>query len=227
MGTTADGDASRSRILAAAMRAFAERGYDGVSIRDLAREVGLTVATVQHHVGRKAELYLAVFAELQRRETEAFDAALAPLTAAALRDPDQVGPALHGVLDHYLDTLAADPDAAALWVRAWLDDPQDVSIDLWGRFAWPQYATLVTVLDTARAAGTVRPIDPMLVLRTVVWVTHGYLTGGAPGDDLLGDPRDPARLARFRAHLHDLVAGLVLDTSRPVPSGLIAQHPPA
>lgn len=224
MATTVTGDDSRSRILAAATRAFAERGYDGVSIRDLAREVGLTVATVQHHVGRKADLYVAVFAALQRREAAVFDRVLAPLPDDALRDPDRVGPALQQVLDHYLDVLVADPAAAALWVRAWLDAPEYAPTDLWGRFAWPQYATLVSVLDTARAAGTVRPVDPMFVLRTVVWVVHGHLTGGPPGDDSLGDPREPARLARFRADLHDLVEGLLLDTSRPVVAEAASEH---
>ncbi len=50
-------DETRARILEAALDAFAERGYDGVSTREIARYAEVTSATVYHHFPSKFSLY--------------------------------------------------------------------------------------------------------------------------------------------------------------------------
>jgi AcrR family transcriptional regulator len=55
-GRRRDGDA-RGDILAAARRLFAERGYEGTSLRAVAREAGVDPALVHHYFAGKAELY--------------------------------------------------------------------------------------------------------------------------------------------------------------------------
>lgn len=184
---------------------FADRGYDGVSVRDLAAAVDLNVATVHHHAGGKARLYEDVIARLSRREARAI-ARIGEdhLDEVALRDPARVGDALRAALDAYIDLLVADPSAPALWMRCWLDAPGDLE-HLWVRYASPLYRAVAERLDVGVRAGTLRDVDTTLLLRTVVWATHGYLTGGVPGTDGGADPRDPDRLATFRAFLHDLV----------------------
>jgi TetR/AcrR family transcriptional regulator, regulator of cefoperazone and chloramphenicol sensitivity len=212
----AKGSDSRERILRAATAAFAARGFDGVSIRALAAAVDLDVATVQYHVGRKAELYTAVFARLQARELRTLERIAARLDDATLADPDQLSVAVLEVVDVYLDLLVAEPAVASLWVRSWVDEPQPIP-DVWERFALPQYRRLETRLAAGVAAGTLRQIDARLLLRTLVWTTHGYLTGGVPGSD--ADPRDPEQLAGFRRFLKDLVTRIALNGTAQAGSG--------
>jgi len=50
-------DQTRRRILEAAIDAFADRGYDGVSTREIARDAEVTSATVYHHFPSKFSLY--------------------------------------------------------------------------------------------------------------------------------------------------------------------------
>jgi AcrR family transcriptional regulator len=50
-------DETRWRILEAALDAFADRGYDGVSTREIARQAEVTSATVYHHFPSKFSLY--------------------------------------------------------------------------------------------------------------------------------------------------------------------------
>lgn len=59
--------ATRARVLDAAEKLFAERGYDGATIRDIAAEAGEPVGTVHHHGGGKAALFHHVVA--RRAET--------------------------------------------------------------------------------------------------------------------------------------------------------------
>ncbi|HLL65945.1 MAG TPA: TetR family transcriptional regulator [Micromonosporaceae bacterium] len=50
---------TREAILAAARKAFAERGYDGASIRHIATGAGVDPALVHHYFGAKDQLFLA------------------------------------------------------------------------------------------------------------------------------------------------------------------------
>jgi AcrR family transcriptional regulator len=50
---------TREAILAAARQAFAERGYDGASIRAIATGAGVDPALVHHYFGSKDKLFLA------------------------------------------------------------------------------------------------------------------------------------------------------------------------
>ena len=56
----------RDQILDEATRLFAERGYDGTSMSDLAASVGLRKASLFHHFASKEELKSAVLDRLVR-----------------------------------------------------------------------------------------------------------------------------------------------------------------
>jgi AcrR family transcriptional regulator len=55
-----DPGATRQRLLRAGARLFSERGYDGVSVADLAARAGVTKALISYHFGGKRGLYVAV-----------------------------------------------------------------------------------------------------------------------------------------------------------------------
>ena len=55
---------TRAELLAIAQRMIAENGFDGTSIRGLARESGVTHGTVQHHFPTKQALWQAVVDEV-------------------------------------------------------------------------------------------------------------------------------------------------------------------
>jgi len=58
------------RILRAALKAFAENGFDGATTRDIAHGAGVPLGLLQYHFGNKAKLWEAAveqaFAELRR-----------------------------------------------------------------------------------------------------------------------------------------------------------------
>lgn len=70
--------ATRERILDAAEALFAERGFDGASLRDIAARAGVPVGLVHHHGGGKEELFRQTVArradELSRLRLAALDA---------------------------------------------------------------------------------------------------------------------------------------------------------
>ena len=58
-----DGAESRERILYAALRLFAERGFAKTSTREIAKAAGVNIAAISYYFGDKAGLYSATFNE--------------------------------------------------------------------------------------------------------------------------------------------------------------------
>jgi len=56
-GRPRGGSDSRARIIAAAVDDFAEKGYDGATIRSIAARAGVDSALVHHYFGTKADLF--------------------------------------------------------------------------------------------------------------------------------------------------------------------------
>ena len=54
--------ATREAILGSALRAFAEKGYDGVGLREIAEGIGVTAMLVHHYFGSKEQLFSEVVA---------------------------------------------------------------------------------------------------------------------------------------------------------------------
>ncbi|NUW36760.1 TetR family transcriptional regulator [Nonomuraea sp. SMC257] len=140
--TTADD--TRSRILAAARRLFAERGYAGTSLADIATAVGLTKTAVAYHFHPKDRLAAELLAPcaddmitLLGAEFADRDALLEALVAFVVRHrtvlrlimedvggaddapPGSTGEAIRTFRDELLARLVGpEPDAVAQ-VRGW------------------------------------------------------------------------------------------------------------
>lgn len=111
-----DGLTPRSRreeILDEATRLFAERGYEGASMADLAERVGLRKASLFHHFASKDVLYAAVLARLVE------DVGGAIIESASL--PGTFAERLDAIADGVTAVLGAQPFAARLLIREVMD----------------------------------------------------------------------------------------------------------
>lgn len=88
------GIARRRSFLEAALNAFCERGYAGVNVNDIVREVGGSLATLYSQFGSKEGLFVAVLEECNAR----FAGALCPAADPAL----DLREGLQRIGEHYL-----------------------------------------------------------------------------------------------------------------------------
>lgn len=72
-GPYAKGIAKREQILQIALDLFAQKGYDRVSVREIARESGLSQAGLLHHFSTKEELFLEVLRRRDDRDGDPVD----------------------------------------------------------------------------------------------------------------------------------------------------------
>jgi len=129
--TRLDAEARREQILAAAQGLFEERGYDVVSMRDVAEAAGVTRGLVHHYFGSKRELYVEVVRALLAEAPEL----IGPDQAAAVEE--MVKRNANAVLDYFstnrglllaiapsADLARRDPELAAL-----ADSAREAAVD--------------------------------------------------------------------------------------------------
>jgi AcrR family transcriptional regulator len=64
-------ESTQARLLEASAELFAEHGYEGVSMRQIARATDITQAAIYHHFPAKGDLYIAAIQHIYSGRTEA------------------------------------------------------------------------------------------------------------------------------------------------------------
>ncbi|WP_242012218.1 CerR family C-terminal domain-containing protein [Pseudodesulfovibrio cashew] len=99
----AQGEETRATLIQTGSRLFAINGYHGVSMRTLAAEAGVNLATVSYHFGGKAGLYEAILRQLIAVRDEFFPSDDAVRERAA-KCPDSVQ-AKQGLVRWFVNAL--------------------------------------------------------------------------------------------------------------------------
>jgi AcrR family transcriptional regulator len=197
-----DAPATPEQILDQAFRAFATYGYDGVTVRTLNRELGVSHNLIHQRFGSKRDLwYAAVDRAFSQQVTE-----LATAFDPTLSDPlDQLNYAIR----RFVGYSAERPELLGLMnIEARVESDRLDYI-----YVAPALAPLGRLLDHLQANGRIRPIS----LRALFFlVAHG---AAAPFtlaplarrfDD--ADPLDPRQVAEQAALTADVItSGLRLD----------------
>jgi AcrR family transcriptional regulator len=61
---------SKDKIMEVATKLFAEKGFDGVSTRDICKQANINISMISYYFGGKQELYQAIIEELIKKHTE-------------------------------------------------------------------------------------------------------------------------------------------------------------
>jgi len=100
----------RAELTRIAARLFAERGYQGTSLADLAEELGVQKPSLYHHIASKEDLLWEVAWEGAQAFADALDAVPAAAPAA-----ERIRLALRA----HLAVVAEQLDVATVFVREW------------------------------------------------------------------------------------------------------------
>jgi AcrR family transcriptional regulator len=150
----------RQQILDEASALFAEGGYDGTSIRCIARACGITEAAIYRHFTSKAHLY----EEVIRAKAAQHD--IPGLLARA-----DAGSSLEDVLgmvaNTVLDMAERDPQLMRLMTSNTLDGGP-VGPILFREIRLPFIEYVAGQLRRRLETGTIRPVDPLITARCFV-----------------------------------------------------------
>jgi TetR/AcrR family transcriptional regulator, mexJK operon transcriptional repressor len=177
-------------IRAAAERAFLASGFGAVSMDAIAREAGVSKATVYAHYHSKEELFGAVVADLSERRFHGF-------SAEAL-DPADIEASLLTIATRFLD-LVLSPEAIAL-NRILIGEVSRFPVlgeVFWAAGPERTRVQVEAFLRRAAAAGTLSVPDARLAAEQFIALARGEIH--LRSLLRLEDPDDPVKLAAAAA----------------------------
>lgn len=203
MGRGDKGSRRRDDIVGEATKLFAERGYAGTSMGDLAERVGLRKASLFHHFASKRLLYGAVL----ERPVAGFAAAIEHAVQDGGRSFEERLDELSAAL---VDLMGAQPYAARLLVR---EAMQWTAAEV-GPVATSALGVMnaaASFLAKGQQEGAVAPGDPRQLVVSLIGV-H-FMASAIPeivGRFMNGDPSSVDAVRGRRAAVRAHVRGMVL-----------------
>jgi AcrR family transcriptional regulator len=196
-------------ILDAAERLFAERGFAGVAVREIAAEAGLkNQASLYHHFRNKRAIYEAVL-------SRGVKSLAALITGNGESAPVRLSPG--DLVARVLDYLAEHPALPRLIQRASLDDSRYL-FRAASRLLTPLYTQGLQLLADTR--GPWQPEDFPFVAAGFYHLIFGYFANAALLETVLQeDPRSAHAVARQREFLKAAAERLLRTDPPPSPAG--------
>lgn len=196
MAATEPGLTTREAIVVEARRCFAEHGYDGTSLNEIAEAVGIRRPSLLHHFPSKDAIYVAVFNET--------------LAQWSVRVEAAVGRGLEGwqkvdqVLTAGFRFFQENPEFVRIVRREALDGGDHLGIDL-GAALRPFLLRAMAWFEHEIDAGRFRRVDTEQLLITGYSVLLSYFSDAPFLVNLLDrDPYDDRAVEARLKHIRNL-----------------------
>ncbi len=186
----------KDKLLLVAMHLFAERGFDGVTVRDISSAAGVSVGLINHHFRSKDGLRQAVDDYFILRTGAAIDRAL---EESSNLDPEKMGEFQRNWIVKYQDEW---PEFVAYFRRA------IVEASPWGQSLFRRYhESLRRMIDRLDAEGRLAPdVDRFWLPLIYLFVLMGPVVLDPFVKSMFGHSTyEPQMWSRFQKAFNSLV----------------------
>ena len=166
-------DLVESQIIAEATRLFAERGFSGTSLKDIADATGLTRPALYHYVKNKNEILAKLVSELAEGPARAL---------RAIREQTELSAAeqLRRIAHAIALQQATEPAKFQLLIRSEADLPAEL-IGPYDKSRREVLNEIIAVIITGMQSGEFRPVDPRIAALAIIgqcnWVAWWHHPG--------------------------------------------------
>jgi AcrR family transcriptional regulator len=161
----------RERLVQAASSLFAQRGFYGVSVSDVANEAGVVKSAIYHHFESKEDLYVAVLQETARQSREQLEASAQGRTwQIRLRGATRALGALLGPRSHVLSLIVGRISQLPM-------DSDPKIAETIANFRMEFGSVFLREIQTGIADGDLRHVNPYVAAACLIGVVAGALQG--------------------------------------------------
>jgi len=197
---------TRDRVLQVAQALFAERGYRGTSLRDIAKRIGIKAPSLLHHFPSKQQLYLAVLDKMFESLEDAANAIAWGKGSRQERMRQAVGNAI--------DFIASHSDFVRIMWKEMADE-SGIGRQVLKRRVPPLFSTAVNFIFRGQREGEFRSeVDPLHFMWSLNSITIGYFTTAAMLRRLWNmNLLEPAMIERRKREVIDMVERTLFTTT--------------
>jgi AcrR family transcriptional regulator len=193
----------RDHILDKAQELFSQHGFEGTSVRMLAKAADVNLAMISYYFGSKEKLFQAV---IERR----VGATLMTLKFILVNEADS-WKKIEMVVDHYIDKMFSNLSfqrimyrELSLEQRNWLSE---AIIDI----IQQNFKAMVSIIEEGQRKKFFRKVDSELTVATLIGTISKITLSSELSCKLLGDPNPKASISdeihkkRIKKHMQDLM----------------------
>jgi TetR/AcrR family transcriptional regulator len=175
------GDATRRQILVGARDEFAKMGFEGASMRGIARSLGIELANIQHHYRDKAGLWNAVLDDV-------FGAVANEVARVhALHREEEPDVAIQAMVTAIVHYAASNPHFVVLMSHARFD-PKSHEARGYQLSLRDSITTLTRLIELAQKRERFVPGNPSLLFYQLVGAAIRIFTAAADAEAIIGKP---------------------------------------
>ena len=194
----------RSVILSAAEKLFAEKGFEGTSVRDIAHLAGVNLAMISYYFGSKEKLFEALVEYRSGYTTELLQ---------ELAQDEHLGPMqkMYQLIDFYVDRILLNYRFHNIISRQFSTLQSSDMKEMLMRMKEKNLEQIRKIMDDGEKKGVFRKVDLELTLATIIGTISQMTLSKEWYCRILGmlspEPDDfaPELILRLKNHLKDLV----------------------
>jgi AcrR family transcriptional regulator len=141
---------SRDLLVASAKKVFAQRGFEGTTVKDLADNAGVNISLVSYHFGGKEGLYRTCLESFTMERIEATERILQPAQST-----EEFKLRLKLYAEEVIDLHRRDPDTCSMIHRA-LSTQDQITCEVFEKVFLRAFESLKSFISAAQKSGFVR-----------------------------------------------------------------------
>ncbi|MFI5150693.1 MAG: TetR/AcrR family transcriptional regulator [Bacteroidia bacterium] len=196
------GEDKREHILDVAEELFGHHGFEGTSVRLLAKNAGVNIAMVSYYFGSKEKLFQAM---VRRRA----GVSLKVLKQINTQEQDP-WKKMEKAINHYVDKIFANIAFQRIMYRELSLDQRSWISEALSDIVYQNTQEMVSIIEEGRKKKIFRKVDAELTVVTIVGTIakvtlSTLLSCRILGEEAGKDITDDVHRKRVKKHLHDLI----------------------
>lgn len=192
----------KDQILDVAEELFSKHGFDGVSIRNLARQANINIAMVSYYFGSKENLYIAV---IERKMVT-----ITQYLTNAFPNGGKAWDKLNYIIESYVDRMVENRVFMNIAFSELTSQKSEYILNFLTKRTADNQQAFKNLIVEGIESGEFREVDPQLAIMSIIgplklYVSNPYMVKKLMNEDTIEACYSSAHRERMKEHLKEIM----------------------